>query len=155
MANLWELESKYKRGVLVKVQYMFFTKDLPSAILLSQIVYWHKPGKKTDTKLRVQLGPHKWIAKTAEMWRLETGLSKWQYREALRRLVGLGLVETRIAKFNGIAMMHIRLIGEVFFDALKSGLVADFQTYADLSAVKAKLVEAKEEDLYAYYNFHP
>ncbi len=89
--------------------------DLVAGVLLSQIVYWHLPDKKTGkSKLRVKKYGQLWIAKTRAEWYEECRISEKQVDRALDILRDGGLIETKIIKFNGAPTTHIRLYWENF-----------------------------------------
>jgi hypothetical protein len=99
--------------VTLRQEYVYVTGGLTTGILLSQIVYWHKPGKNGSSKLTVMRDGRLWIAKTREKWCDETGLTLEQYKRAINLLKIHGLVELKIMKFNGQPMTHVRLCEEV------------------------------------------
>lgn len=80
------------------------TGNLPAAILLYRLCYWHK-----RTKVK-KLG-HTWQAKSYLDWSLETGLSEKQIENAFALLRRKDLAETRQMPFAGRNILHARLIG--------------------------------------------
>ena len=96
--------------------------DLAVALLLSQIVYWHEPGKNGKTKLRVRKKVdgqwHFFIAKARGEWMEECGLTIKQYRRAMKVLRERNLADFRIFLFNGKITPHVRLVVENYEDAL-------------------------------------
>lgn len=81
--------------------YAAITGDVASALLLSQVVYWFKPGRNGKTKLRVWRDGKLWLAKSRAEWREETGLGEQQYRRAVLKLADLGLVVSEVHLFAG------------------------------------------------------
>lgn len=82
------------------------TAGLASAILLSQLVYWFKPGKNGKPKLTIVREGRYWLAKTRTEWFEECGLTLKMYRNAISDLVDLGLVEVRHWKFGNDRTSH-------------------------------------------------
>jgi len=86
----------------VLVIHRFFielTDDLSTALLLSQILYWSD---------RATMNGH-WFAKTYQEWTEELSLSEYQVRKATKALLELGIIETKIKKFDGSPTVHYRL----------------------------------------------
>jgi hypothetical protein len=73
--------------------------DFPTALMLSQLVYWSDKGKQEDG----------YIYKSDADWEKEIGVSRRQSRRARKRLCELGLIETKIKKANGAPTVHYRL----------------------------------------------
>lgn len=76
--------------------------DLPAAVLLYRITYWHP-------KMRVQRGDFRWIVKSREEWCDDTGLTFNQYKRALAFLREAGLVDVERHLFKSKITAHIRL----------------------------------------------
>lgn len=84
--------------------------DVQCAVMLSQLVYWYKPGKNGTSRLRVykpQDGKM-WIAKSWQEWQAECGLSRAQSRRCLDKLKTLGFVEMKVYRFKGTPTIHVR-----------------------------------------------
>lgn len=81
--------------------YTEITGSLAAGVLLSQVLYWFRPGKDGKTKLRVERKGRYWLAKSREGWRSETGLTFKQLKSAMDRLVSLGIVQTERHRFAG------------------------------------------------------
>lgn len=97
-------------GVAVRRVFVDLTGDLVAGALLSQIVYWHMPSSKTGkTKLRVKRGGRLCLAKTRQEICDEACITLAQYRRAIKILKDLGLVETKVALFQGITRVHFFL----------------------------------------------
>lgn len=103
--DFWELESQLK-PVLLRQEYVVITGGLAPAILLSQLVFWFKPGKHGKPKLTIIREGRYWLAKTRNDWFNECGLSLKMYRGASAELVALGLVEIRHWKFGNDRTSH-------------------------------------------------
>lgn len=73
--------------------------DFPTALMLSQLVYWSDKSKQEDG----------YIYKSDVDWGNEIGVSRRQARRARKRLDELGLIETKIKKANGAPTVHYRL----------------------------------------------
>jgi hypothetical protein len=116
-SNLWKLDAS-TNPMGIKHEYVVIGGDLVIASLLSQIVYWHRPGKNGKSKLRVERKGHAWIAKTRKEWMAECHLTRKHYLRAVAVLKDKGLIEVRVMSFAGKAMSHTRL----FMDALATEL---------------------------------
>ena len=73
--------------------------DFPTALMLSQLIYWSDKGKQEDG----------YIYKSDADWEKEIGVSRRQSRRARKRLCELGLIEIKIKKANGAPTVHYRL----------------------------------------------
>lgn len=115
----WQIE-KDLGVVAYRPAYARALKDVVTAVLLSQIIFWFKPDKQGKSKLRVVRGGRLWLAKSREEMMEETGLTLDQYRRSIRKLKSKGLVETKIMMFDGVTTPHIRL-GVPALQALMAG----------------------------------
>jgi len=88
--------------------------DVVAGNLLAQITYWYQPDRFGKTKLRVHRNGVAWIAKTRTAWIGETGLTVAQYRRAISVLKAKGLIETRVFKFAGNPITHLRLLRSIW-----------------------------------------
>lgn len=77
--------------------------------LLSQIVYWFKPGASGKVKLRIRREGCMWLAKRRQDWASECGLSPRQYDTAVSKLIAEGVVTKRIWRFHGSPTVHLHL----------------------------------------------
>lgn len=110
----WEAASR--DTIDVKRIYIDMAEDLVSGIMLSQIVYWHLPNKRGESKMKVTRDNELWIAKSFSEWIHECRLSKKQARRAIEHLEELGLVVTAVYHFAGKPCTHIRIEWDTFFD---------------------------------------
>lgn len=124
--DLWEHESKLP-SVNFKVEYVGITGDIVTALILSQIVYWFRPGKNGKPKLSVEREGKWWLAKSHKDWEQECGVSRKQLARALGILEEKGLIVVELHRFNGSPTSHVGLK----VDALLSVLL---QHDCDLSA---------------------
>ncbi len=113
-------ETATRDTIDVKKIYIDIAGDILAGLMLSQIVYWHLPGKNGKTKLRVRKDGHFWLAKSYKEWWDEIRLTSHQARRALSILKEKGLVITQIRRFNGAPCNHIRINQESFMEALSS-----------------------------------
>jgi len=113
---LWEAASS--DTIDVKRIYIDLAGDLVAGILLSQIVYWHLPGKNGRPRLRVWKGGHQWLAKQRTDWWDEVRISVKQFDRAIKILEDLGLVETGIFRFSGSPTKHVRILWDTFLEGL-------------------------------------
>ena len=85
-------------------EFIDYTGDMESALLLSQIIYWSDKTKRGDG----------FIYKTYAEWQEETGLNEYAIRKAANCLKSLGILETEVHKANGSPTVHYRLITSKF-----------------------------------------
>lgn len=82
---------------------------IDDALVLSQLLYWRN---RMDGE---------WLAKSADDWRAEIGISRHCLNGAVGRLRELGVVETTLRKFDGAPTLHYRLdeerLAELVLDA--------------------------------------
>lgn len=88
--------------------------DVLSALMLSQIVYWYLPSKKTGkSKLRVcKTDSGKeiwWLAKSHVDWTNELHFTRRQAQRCIGVLEEAGIITTKLYRFNGLTTLHIRL----------------------------------------------
>lgn len=75
-----------------------FLGDRDSASMLEQLLYWTPRSTKDG-----------WVAKTDEDWKNELFLSQYAIRKARCHLEKLGILETEVHRFNGLATVHYKL----------------------------------------------
>lgn len=85
--------------VIVRKPLVYFTGSLEAAMLFNQLLYW-TPRSRMDG----------WIAKSDAEFSDEVCLSPYAVRKARERLVSMGILETKVKKFNGAPTTHYRLI---------------------------------------------
>lgn len=117
---LWERSTRDTLDV--KRVYIDMAGDLAAGVMLSEIVYWHLPSAKGNSRLRAEHEGYLWIATRRYEWWERCRLSPDQADYALRKLVKRGLVEKRLFKFNGQPTVHIRLQVDNFLDAFQKAL---------------------------------
>jgi hypothetical protein len=151
----WELTTR--DSIDVKGLYIDCAQgDHVAGILLSQIVYWYLPSKRTDrTKLRVKRDGVLWIAKGREDWYSETRITARQFDRASKILVELGIIEKKIFKFAGSPTVHIRIIQDKFIEALeyhKNVSVMDaLDTETGFIEAEKEIIEMTEDRLGGEY----
>jgi hypothetical protein len=107
-------EKTSKDTIDVKRIYIDMAGDLVAGILLSQILYWHLPGKNDSSRLRVKKEGSYWLAKTQNDWFDECRITAKQYRRAINILKKLGFIETKVFKFAGDPTTHLKINWETF-----------------------------------------
>lgn len=95
-------------AIAYKAVYAGLSGGAATGLFLSQIAYWCLP-KKGKSKLRINRNGKAWLAKTAKEMQIETGMTEHQYRKGVAKLKELGLIETKVFKFNGRPATHIWL----------------------------------------------
>ncbi len=102
-----------RRPILYQPGLAIVLESVNAAIILYQLLYWHQKGKREDG----------FIFKTSEELRRETGLSRTQQDNGIRRLISLGIVDKKLAQIP--AKRHFR----VNFVELQKRLPGLKQTY--------------------------
>ncbi|QIN95208.1 hypothetical protein DLP3_045 [Stenotrophomonas phage vB_SmaS_DLP_3] len=113
-------EGEASGGVMLRPLYVAIGGDLATGLLLSQLVYWFKPGKTGKSKLSIVRDGRKWLAKAREEMCRETGLTLKQYKRAITVLADLELVQVERHLFAGKVTPHIWLDEERLALAAKS-----------------------------------
>lgn len=94
-----------KNIIPVPVEFIHFTGDANSAMLLTQIFYWSDRTKDPDG----------WFYKSYEQWFEEIALTKYFARKAITTLKTMEIIETTVKKIhNGDTYLHFRLIKDKF-----------------------------------------
>ena len=75
-----------------------FVKTFENAAMLEQLMYWTPKSKKGG-----------WIAKSDAEWKEELHLSRYAVRQSRQALTEMGLIETKLMRFNGAPTMHYLL----------------------------------------------
>lgn len=102
---------KMEQKVLFQREYVSLLQgDVHAALMLSQIVYWYRPSKKSGgAKLRVYKKGIWWLAKSHRHWHEECGLSRKQVHRCINALYHHGLIEKGRFRFDGSPTVHVRL----------------------------------------------
>ena len=122
----WEQSSR--DTIDFKTIYVDVAGDIVTGLLLSQIIYWNLPDKQGQTKLRVEIDNELWLAKGREDWYDECRISKKQFDRSIKILQNKNIVETKLKKFNGHPMKHIKLNVDILVQELsriKQGVKSD------------------------------
>jgi hypothetical protein len=119
--NFLEWEKASRDTIDVKRCYIDLAGDLVSGVFLSQLIYWHLPTKQ-GVKLRVQRDGAMWIAKSLDEWWGECRVTRKQAMRCINDLEERGLIEKRNWRFNGLRMMHLRIVPGAFLKGLSAVL---------------------------------
>ena len=98
-----------ERSIVLIPKFVAVGGDVVVGLLLSQIYWWETHAKKGKDKKIIERDGFTWVAKTYKEIQNETGLTKKRQLRASSVLKGLGLIETRVMKHNGIPTNHWRL----------------------------------------------
>jgi hypothetical protein len=93
----------------LKKTYIDVAGDIECGLMLSQIVYWHLPSRKGEGKLTIYRDNHWWLAKKRYDWWEETRLTPKQVDRCLKMLRNLGFIYTKVYRFAGDPIVHIRM----------------------------------------------
>ena len=78
--------------------YVEIVKDLNTALILNQVVFWSDRTKRKDG----------FFYKSYKEWGEETFLSQYQVKRSIKKLEELSLVETKLKKANGAPTIHYK-----------------------------------------------
>jgi hypothetical protein len=113
-------ESQETQSIKIKPIYIDINSgNLTDGVIFSQIMYWHTPNEKGENRLRVFRNGHFWLAKSYEDWWKECRVPERTARAALTRIEKRGLIEKHVWQFDGKPTIHVRVIVEVFEQAIK------------------------------------
>lgn len=108
-----------------------FTGNYESAMLLEQLMYW------SSGRTRI---PGGWISKSVAQWGDEIYLSRRKIEKARKHLIEMGVLETKLKRFNNAVTMHYRLN--------KDGLAEKWAQYVeDVQNAKSDLYETPSLDV--------
>lgn len=106
------------RGVWVELWAInLLDGDHAAALLLSQLLWWHQPGKDGRLKVDYQRDGHCWLLRPDDGWQ-DCRLTQKQVRRIRSILVGKGLIEHRRFKLNGAPTSAWRPL----FDAIQEAI---------------------------------
>lgn len=90
------------RGVFIELWTIDLLEgDLAAALLYSQVLWWHQPGKNGRPKVTHERNGHVWLVRPDDGWEPDCRLTTKQVRRVRSVLVGKGLIEHRRFKVNG------------------------------------------------------
>jgi|GEM_PF-2739580 len=118
VASFLRWEKRSQDTIDVKRCYVDIAGDLVTGVLLSQIIYWYLPGTRGASKLKVEHEGYWWIAKKREDWWDEARVSPKQFDRSIGVLEDKGFVETKLLRFYGSNIKHVRLKWKELFQAL-------------------------------------
>jgi len=122
-----EWEKASQDTVDFKKIYVDIVDDIIVGLLLSQIIYWHLPGKNGKSKLRVKRNARLYISKTRYEWWDEIRISPSQVDRGLKILKSLGIVEVEYHRFNGLRTSHIYLDKVKFLERFQNTIEFSLQ----------------------------
>lgn len=116
----WEERSLDVIGV--KRCYVNIAGDLATGVLLSQIVYWFLPSKKTGSpRVTIDREGRNWLAKKRDEWWEECCVTPKQFDRSIEILESLGIVTTALFKFSGSPTKHISLNFDRLIELIERG----------------------------------
>lgn len=117
------LEQSDHKYVRAKKIYIDMAGDLIAGIVLSEVVYWHTPGKGGKQRLRTIEGESdKWLACRRQGWWERARITARQFDRALDKLVKCGLIVRQLFDYKGQSTLHVR-INWVTFETLYNALL--------------------------------
>jgi hypothetical protein len=95
-------DDRDQRGVFVELWTIdLLDGDLPAALLLSQLLWWHQAGKDGTPRVNYERSGQQWLLRADDDWQADCRLTQKQVRRIRSVLVAKGLVEHRRFKLNG------------------------------------------------------
>lgn len=89
------------RGVWVETWVIdLVAGDLSAALLLSQLMWWHQPGKSGRPKLRFEREGHLWLTRTDDDWWEDCRLTQRQVRRIRAQLESAELIEHKVVRLG-------------------------------------------------------
>lgn len=88
--------------------------NLHDAVIFSQIMFWHEPNKRGESRLAVLKNGHYWLAKRYEDWYEECRIDTDTARKCIDRLVKSKLLIKKVYHFKGKPTVHIRVDKDEF-----------------------------------------
>jgi hypothetical protein len=102
----------------VKLAYVeMCARDHAAAIMLSQVICWHRPNRNGGTNLTVERPDGWWLRKSAVDWDRDCAMTPSQSRRAMTKLRKLGIIRTAIWRYQGAPTTHIQLLWDGFVAA--------------------------------------
>jgi hypothetical protein len=92
------------------VAFIVLTGEVPRAMVLSQMLFWHGMGDLPDD----------WIYKSYAEWEEETGLSEYQVRRVMKWMCAQGFLKTKVREVNRLRTHQFRLDIEKLLQWIKA-----------------------------------
>lgn len=108
--------------------YAHVTGSVKTALLLSQLVYWHGAGEKRYDG---------YFYKSVRELQYETGLTRHEQEKAIRELKALGLIDVKLARVPATRIFWVEI------EALKK-LLTGWRETADPDVLKATIQLAEK-----------
>lgn len=109
------LELSDRKYVRAKKIYIDMAGDLIAGIVLSEVVYWHTPGKGGKQRLRIIEGKtDRWLACRRQGWWDRARITARQFDRALDKLVKVGLIIRDHFDYKGQSTLHVRINWDTF-----------------------------------------
>ncbi len=121
-------EHEDRRGVLVRMWTLdLLDGDLPSALLLNQLLWWHQPSLDGTPRAKYERAGYRWLLRADDGWFDECRMTTKQVRRARAVLLAKGLIEHRRFKLNGAPTSAWRPVFEAIRPNLELPLEGQFQ----------------------------
>lgn len=106
-----------RNKIVVDRAFCEFMGSLEGGVFLSQLLYWCDKGSD------------EWFYKSSKEWYGETFLSEYQVRQATKRCVELGFLETKLKRANGAPTQHYKVDGQKFVAAILKNFSIDSEKF--------------------------
>lgn len=110
------IADSYERFIRLDAILFGMTGDLASSAVLSKLRYWFSKDEYGNTRVKINRFNKLWLAKKDEDWLEDAYVTKKQVKRIKKDLIALGLVETRIMRFNGDPTTHWHLNKDRFVE---------------------------------------
>jgi hypothetical protein len=121
--------------IVVERAFCEFMGSLEGGVFLCQLLYWCDKGSK------------EWFYKSHKEWHAETFLSEYQIRQATKRCVELGFLETKLKRANGAPTMHYKVDGRKFMDSIMKNLRIESEKFENQIPKNLRMDSEKFEDV--------
>jgi len=113
----WEIHSR--DTIDFKRIYADITKDVLAGLLLSQLMFWHLPSKKGESRMEIEKDGELWVRKKRNDWWDECRLSPKQFDRAATILKEKDFIISKNYKHEGRKTKHMRLNIENVISAIE------------------------------------
>ena len=123
--------------------YVEIVKDLNTALILNQVVFWSDRTKRKDG----------FFYKSYKEWGEETFLSQYQVKRSIKKLEELSLVETKLKKANGAPTVHYKANIDVLTSLISEHFNYEETKQSDYEETKQSDYEETKQSLTDEYTY--
>jgi len=130
--------------ILLRRVYVDICGDIPTALILSQILYWYLPDQEGKIKLRVKKDGEYCLVKKHSDWFNECRVNERTAQRSIKKLSRLGIIRTARRKFNNTPMVHIWLNQTKLNQLMKDQILLKEQKQEENNSDSDKLAELNQ-----------